>query len=110
VQDRAITVIPGRRMAASPESIFQRPVRMFSAAGVHGFRAASLRSAPGMTKSCSARSRPWSSFRGALAHRRCATRQAHARVRWEGRRARNPFSRGGCSWIPGCRAALGPRN
>ena len=49
VQDRAITVIPGRRMAASPESIFQRPVRMFSAAGVHGFRAASLRSAPGMT-------------------------------------------------------------
>src|SRR5437764_8256657 len=26
------------------------------------------------------------------------------------RRARNPFSRGRCSWIPGCLAALGPRN
>src|SRR5205085_9696009 len=26
------------------------------------------------------------------------------------RRARNPFSRGRCSWFPGCLAALGPRN
>jgi hypothetical protein len=42
VQDRVIIVIPGRRAAASPESIFQRPVCMFSAAGVHGFRASPL--------------------------------------------------------------------
>jgi hypothetical protein len=30
--------------------------------------------------------------------------------RRRGRRARNPFSRGLCPWIPGCRAPLGTRN
>src|SRR5204863_690787 len=38
---------------------------------------------------------------GRPAHLRCATRQAHARVRREGRRARNPYSRGPWSWVPG---------
>src|SRR5437763_3832608 len=51
-----------------------------------------------------------SSFRGALAHRRCATQQAHACVRREGRRARNPYSRGRRSWIPDSLAVLGLRN